>query len=219
RAEVVLLEDLGDEAERALGDDVAAVVGRGDAGRLLAPVLERVQGEIREAGHVVLGPVDPEDAALVARTVALVGEGLGCRHWRPPGKTGDAAECSSGPGGHPAARAPARRARPPRRTVYGNSRASSACAARSSASGRDSDRPAAVTESASPPTSPTMAPEVRAARSSRAARGPDTTKPPGPSPKRRAIGSSLGPRSSVAPIPPARQHSATATRRPPSAMS
>ena len=70
RAQVVLLEDLRDEAERALRDDGAAAVGRGDARRLLAAVLERVQGEVREARDVVLGGEDPEDAALVARSVA-----------------------------------------------------------------------------------------------------------------------------------------------------
>ena len=70
RAQVVLLEDLRDEAEGALRDDGAAAVGRGDARRFLAPVLERVQREVREARDVVLGGEDPEDAALVARSVA-----------------------------------------------------------------------------------------------------------------------------------------------------
>ena len=55
----------------AQGDDVAADVGRGDPGRLLAAVLQGVQREVREARDVVLGPVDPEDAALVARSVAI----------------------------------------------------------------------------------------------------------------------------------------------------
>ena len=45
---------------------------RGDARRLLPAVLERVQREVGEAGDVVLGRVDPEDAALVARSVAIV---------------------------------------------------------------------------------------------------------------------------------------------------
>ena len=88
RAQVVLLEDLRDEAERALGDDVAAVVGRGDAGRLLAAVLQRVEREVREARDVVLGPVDPEDAALVARTVALVERGACVPSWRAAGEDG-----------------------------------------------------------------------------------------------------------------------------------
>ena len=42
RAQVVLAEDLADEAELAARDDVPAAVGRGDASRLLAAVLERV---------------------------------------------------------------------------------------------------------------------------------------------------------------------------------
>jgi hypothetical protein len=46
--QVVLLEHLVDEPQRALGDDVAAEIGGGDAGRLLTSVLERVQREVRE---------------------------------------------------------------------------------------------------------------------------------------------------------------------------
>ncbi len=49
RTEIVLLEDLVDEPHRTLGDDVAAGVGRRDTGRLLAPMLQRVEREIREA--------------------------------------------------------------------------------------------------------------------------------------------------------------------------
>ena len=88
RAQVVLLEDLRDEAEGALGDDVAAVVRRGDAGRLLPAVLERVEREVGEARDVVLGTVDPEDAALVAGPVALVEERLACRHGGAAGEDG-----------------------------------------------------------------------------------------------------------------------------------
>jgi hypothetical protein len=72
RAQVVLLEHLGHEAQRALGDDVAAVIGRGDARGLLPTVLQRVEREIRESGDVVLRGVDPEDPALVSRSVAIV---------------------------------------------------------------------------------------------------------------------------------------------------
>jgi hypothetical protein len=35
-------------------------------------VLEREQGEVGESRNVHLGGVDPEDAALVARSVAMV---------------------------------------------------------------------------------------------------------------------------------------------------
>ena len=48
-----------------------------DARRLLPAVLERVEREVGQAGDVVPGRVDPEDAALVARAVAIVGEGVG----------------------------------------------------------------------------------------------------------------------------------------------
>ena len=71
RPQVVLLEDLRDEAERALGDDVAAVVGGRDPRGLLPTMLQRVQREIGEARDVVLGTVDPEHPALVPRSVAL----------------------------------------------------------------------------------------------------------------------------------------------------
>jgi hypothetical protein len=37
-------------------------------------VLEREQREVRESGNVMIGGVDPEDAALVAGAVAMVGE-------------------------------------------------------------------------------------------------------------------------------------------------
>ena len=70
--EVVLLEDLVDQAQRALRDDVATAVGCGDARRLLAAMLQGVEREVGQARDVVLGGVDPEDAALVARAVALV---------------------------------------------------------------------------------------------------------------------------------------------------
>ena len=72
RAQVVLLEHLRDEAERALGDDVAAVVGGRDPRGLLPAMLQRVQREVGEARDVVLGTVDPEHPALVPRSVALV---------------------------------------------------------------------------------------------------------------------------------------------------
>jgi hypothetical protein len=84
RAKVVLLEHLRDEPKRTLGDDVATVLRRGDAGGLLPAVLQGEQREVREASDVVLGPVDPEHPALVAWTVALVEGRLWCRHGEPP---------------------------------------------------------------------------------------------------------------------------------------
>ena len=71
RAQLLLVEHLRDEAEVADGHDVAGVGGR-DPGRLLAAVLQREQREVREPGDVRLGRVHAEDAALVARSVAMV---------------------------------------------------------------------------------------------------------------------------------------------------
>ena len=76
RLQLLLVEDLGDEAEVAQGRDVAALAGR-DPGRLLAAVLERVEAEVGEPRDVVSGRVDAEHAALVARAVAVVEEPLG----------------------------------------------------------------------------------------------------------------------------------------------
>src|SRR5262249_50920745 len=70
RPQLLLVEDLGDEARVAQGRDVAALAGR-DPGRLLAAVLEGVEPEVGEAGDVVAGRVHAEDAALIARSIAL----------------------------------------------------------------------------------------------------------------------------------------------------
>ena len=89
RAELVLVEHLRDEALVADRHDLAAARGGGDPGRLLAAVLERVQREVREIGDVVSRRKDAEDAALVARSVAMVVHRRG--HAQP------AAKASSGP--------------------------------------------------------------------------------------------------------------------------
>ena len=73
RPQLLLVEDLGDEAGVAHRGDVAALAG-GDPGRLLAAVLERVEAEVGEAGDVVAGCVYAEDAALVARSIAVGSE-------------------------------------------------------------------------------------------------------------------------------------------------
>src|SRR5262249_57903700 len=57
-----LVEHLRDEAELLLGRDPAAVTD-GDAGRLLAAVLQRVQREVGEPRDVAVRRVDAEDAA------------------------------------------------------------------------------------------------------------------------------------------------------------
>ena len=87
RAQLLLVEDLRDEPRVAQRGDVPALAGR-DPRRLLAAVLERVQGEVREPGDVVPRRVDAEDAALVARAVAVI-KGSGSR------SVGRAAESSS----------------------------------------------------------------------------------------------------------------------------
>ena len=61
-AQLLLVEDLRDEAHVAEHGQPAAV-GDGDAGRLLAAVLEREEAEVREARDVALGRADAEDAA------------------------------------------------------------------------------------------------------------------------------------------------------------
>ena len=70
RAELLLVEDLGDEARVAKRRDVPALAGR-DAGRLLAAVLERVEGEVGELRDLGARRVHAEDAALVARAVTV----------------------------------------------------------------------------------------------------------------------------------------------------
>src|SRR5512133_901072 len=83
RLQLGLVEDLRDEAEIAQRHDVAVLAG-GDAGRLLAAVLKRVEREVREAGDIRLGRINAEDAALVARTVAE-GDGLPRSHEKRSG--------------------------------------------------------------------------------------------------------------------------------------
>jgi hypothetical protein len=61
-AQLLLAEDLGDETHVAQDGDPPPV-GNGDSGGLLAPVLEREEAEVGEAGDVPLRPVDAEDAA------------------------------------------------------------------------------------------------------------------------------------------------------------
>ena len=70
RPQLLLVEDLGDEARVAHRRDVAALAG-GDPGRLLPAVLERVEAEVGEAGDVVAGRVYAEDAAFVTRSIAI----------------------------------------------------------------------------------------------------------------------------------------------------
>ena len=65
RGEAALVEHLGDEAH-VLDDGDGLAVAHRDPGRLLAPVLERVEAEVGEVGDRLTGRVDAEDAAGVA---------------------------------------------------------------------------------------------------------------------------------------------------------
>jgi hypothetical protein len=71
RAQLLLVEDLVDQALVAHGHDVTALRG-GDPGRLLPAVLKGVEREVAQAGDVVLRRVDAEDPAFVARAVSGV---------------------------------------------------------------------------------------------------------------------------------------------------
>ena len=58
----LLLREVRDQAE-LLEHRQAAVLGDGDAGRLLAPVLEGMQREMRQPRDIAFRGVDAEDAA------------------------------------------------------------------------------------------------------------------------------------------------------------
>jgi len=65
-----LVEDVGDEAHA--GDGLEDVVVNGyDSGAFLAAVLERVEGEVAEAGGLRVA-VDADDAALLARLLVII---------------------------------------------------------------------------------------------------------------------------------------------------
>jgi len=61
-AQLLLVEDLGDEAHVAQ-DGQAALVRDRDPGRFLSPVLEREEPEVGHPCHVALGGANAEDAA------------------------------------------------------------------------------------------------------------------------------------------------------------
>ena len=73
----LVVEDLGDQAKVLVDEDLGAV-GGGDAGRLLAAVLEGVQAEVGQAGDLLARGPDAEDTALLAwRGLELVGVVVG----------------------------------------------------------------------------------------------------------------------------------------------
>src|SRR5205085_2848567 len=60
----VLVEDLADQPHALVAAE-GLPVGDGDAGALLAAVLQRKEAEVGQASHILAGGEDAEDAALV----------------------------------------------------------------------------------------------------------------------------------------------------------
>ena len=77
RAQLVLVEHLATRPSSRMRHDVPPPRRGRDPRRLLPAVLEREQREVREASDLVLGSVDPEHSALVARPVAMIVQ------WKP----------------------------------------------------------------------------------------------------------------------------------------
>jgi hypothetical protein len=75
RAQLLLVEDLVDQALVAHGHDVAVLRGR-DAGRFLPAVLERVEREIGEPRDLATRCDYAEDPALIARAIAVFEKGF-----------------------------------------------------------------------------------------------------------------------------------------------
>jgi len=75
RPQLLLVEDLVDEAELAQGHDVASDVRGGDSRGLLPAMLQRVQREVGKPGDVMAGGIDPEHAALVTRPLTAIERG------------------------------------------------------------------------------------------------------------------------------------------------
>src|SRR5207249_3192554 len=71
-AQVLLVEDLGDEAHVAQHGEAAAV-GDGDARGLLSPVLKGEQPEVRDAGDVTVRGANAEDSAHLGGYTFLPG--------------------------------------------------------------------------------------------------------------------------------------------------
>ena len=85
-AERPLVEDVGDQAH-VLDDRDRPAVGHGDAGRLLAAVLQGVEPEVGQVGDRLAGGVHAEDAArLLRRVVVFLAGRAGFR--RPPYRPG-----------------------------------------------------------------------------------------------------------------------------------
>ncbi len=64
----LLVENLIDQTEIGVDEYVFAVTDR-DTGRFLAPVLQRIEAEVRELADVFTWSVDAEDPALIVGLV------------------------------------------------------------------------------------------------------------------------------------------------------
>ena len=185
---VVLVEDLADQPQLTARDDLAAAVGGGDSGRLLAAVLQRVEREVGE-------PRRPR--ARVRR----------CRTPRTR-RGGRRASTSSTLSTVTAARAPLTRTAP----------ASALCVRRvsSSSDGRQAALSRPRSRAPSPPVWPITRPAPPLDPRELLGRAADDEAAGGLAEQRveRSSGSAT-----LAPTPPAMQHSASATAIPPSAMS
>ena len=78
KRQLLLVEDLGNEARVAHRRDVAALTSC-DSGGLLTAVLECVEAEVGEAGDIVAGCEYAKHAALIARSIAVGERPLGQR--------------------------------------------------------------------------------------------------------------------------------------------
>ena len=76
--EVRVGEDLRNQAQ-ILADEDGLAVAHGDAGGVLAAVLQGPQAKVGDAGHVAAGCPDAKDAALLMELVVGLGSVLGGR--------------------------------------------------------------------------------------------------------------------------------------------
>ena len=70
RVQHALVEDLGHQSHVLVHDDAGAVAD-GDPGRLLAPVLERVEAVVGELAHLLAGRPYAEDSTGILRATVV----------------------------------------------------------------------------------------------------------------------------------------------------
>jgi hypothetical protein len=75
---------------------MAAAIGGGDTGGLLAAVLERGQREEGKVRNLVPGGIDPEHAALIPRSVPRIGAAGRWKHLRVRVRTLEAVAANQG---------------------------------------------------------------------------------------------------------------------------